>query len=430
MNAKWAKRAATACGALVLIALESTWAQRQRGSSDSNSAGGAYIADSEFTAEQLQSVLRNHVNNYTTEISRVCSDVSRDIESRGVRARVQRWKLDSISSAIHIAMGPNPYINLLDFLVLITLELDTVSRHWNAVEFDGHGGPIIEELGEHEERIWTLFRRVFKDTDLEPKLKELIALWWEANPNSWSVSTISFEEFAADRGIDPVLSARSARGMLGSLKRSAIAIDQARALAERQAFIVQAMPALVSEHARTLILEASASEDAEYLRQTRDAIMSTSERLLEELGATRELVEDIRSQMLEEVDRMLTEQREVSIREITESVQLERAATIADLRSLSTSEREATIEAIAELLSAEREASIREVSNAIALEREAAIADIHGILDRVLGVGPGETIDSVFDRLTRLTLLAIGVLFTGAVLLVLLLKLVRNRSTS
>jgi hypothetical protein len=153
------------------------------------------------------------------------------------------------SSAIDIATGPFPELNLVDLLVFIRLSREVLEEHWIPQVYGERGRDVAVAFRKSEEEVWDIARDVLNETQ-QGELAALVDAWREDNPDQVRVEDVRLDDFSLHAGQVADERAERARGLLSSVKSATQTADQALFLAERAMFLAHRLPFLVRMQAR------------------------------------------------------------------------------------------------------------------------------------------------------------------------------------
>ncbi len=184
------------------------------------------------------------------------------------------------SSALSIATGPVPAVNMLDMLVFTRLTRETFESYWGPKVFGPQGAPLLEVLQQAEAEIWASGRRLLTD-EQEQSIEQMIEAWKRANPDRTRVELVRFEQFSKLVGKAAV--EKTTSGALGSVTAMGQTADAAVLLGERALFLGQFMPTLLRVQARIGALEMLSDTGQMLSGQTQ--LVGQTEQLLQQASA-------------------------------------------------------------------------------------------------------------------------------------------------
>jgi hypothetical protein len=160
-----------------------------------------------------------------------------------------RGNLRYASSALDIASGSLPEVDLLDLLVFIRLSRRVLEEHWIPELYGEEGRDLDEVFQRSEHELWRIADKIMSE-GAKRELLGLIDEWRAENPKQVRVEGIRLLDFSERVGELAGERSRKAGGLLSSVKSATQAADQALLLGERALFLVHRMPFVVRLHAR------------------------------------------------------------------------------------------------------------------------------------------------------------------------------------
>jgi hypothetical protein len=146
------------------------------------------------------------------------------------------------ASALDIAAGKAPGVNMLDMLVFMSLSRDTFEHHWRPKVFGAAGLPLLEALRRSEAELWETSGKVLS-TRQQAQLVALMEDWKREHPDQ---VRMAFARLPALAQLASKQTERNeASGMLASVKAATRVGDQAVLLGDRAIFLALRMPFLL-----------------------------------------------------------------------------------------------------------------------------------------------------------------------------------------
>lgn len=173
-----------------------------------------------------------------------------------LRRRAVTRRLALVSSALDLAMKPQPELALLDFVALLAISRAALDRVWVQEGFAPAAAEIRKALDETSQEAWALAEQRFSREECA-RLERFLSDWIVRNAHVRSPEAIRFSEFSqALRARDPQHpDAVGMRAVLARAARTAERIDSVRLLGERSLHYAQRLPYLTRLHARAAILD-------------------------------------------------------------------------------------------------------------------------------------------------------------------------------
>jgi hypothetical protein len=283
---------------------------------------GTNISGHPEAMEVLEGQIMRFADNYAAMVAQAVDDYcTNDI---GIQARIEaaRWKLGQATAAYIDASGPNPALNALDLVVLVTISRivleDEVPRY-----FGEKGEPILITQRRLETNAWAALSVVL-NPEQQQQLRDMIHEWRERNPNQRYAAVARFRELAIAVGQAPQQSETSPTSIFSllyldpfsGLDPTAAAIQETRQMAERAMYYSQRLPALLNWQVQlTTLLLASQPESQQ--------LLGDAERLTRSMESF--------SKLADEFPKLLEAQREAAIRQTLEGLAAERTNWLASL---------------------------------------------------------------------------------------------------
>lgn len=201
-----------------------------------------------ITETELQQQLQRFAGVFFDRISQATTELSQSSPPAASSAALNNGLIYA-SSALDIATGPLPEINLLDMLVFVRLCREVFSSYWMPKVFGERGRVVLDVFQTSEDELWRIAARVMS-ADQRARLVTLVEQWRQDNPNLFRVEGVRLMDFSQRAGKVEQERAQEAGGLLSSVKGATQAADQAVLLAERGMFLAQRMPFLLRMQAR------------------------------------------------------------------------------------------------------------------------------------------------------------------------------------
>jgi hypothetical protein len=197
---------------------------------------------------ELEDAIQRFTGVFADRLTQALDELAEG-SSRAVRTEVLHQELLYTSSALDIATGPVPEVNLLDMLVFVRLCREAFEGHWIPEHYGERGRPVAEVFRTSEEDLWRVAARVVSPAQRR-ELEALVDQWRDENPRQVRVEGVRLMDFAQRRGEVELERARAAGGLLSSVKGATRAADQALLIAERAMFLAHRMPFILRLQAR------------------------------------------------------------------------------------------------------------------------------------------------------------------------------------
>jgi hypothetical protein len=211
-----------------------------------------------ITMTELEQLTKAYADRYMTLMVSACDAIERDNPDLRQRALAHRVKLVDVSAVYDIVTNPDPYSQLLDLIITVTLQ----SEHWiddcHADEaFGDRAGELISRLRRARLEIWQIAARVMTQEQLDV-LDRLILEWRRDNPDVRLVAFVRFNDFAASRGKSVIADVPKGSGFLAPVDEAKKAVDEVRLFGERAFYMSKRMPFLMDWHVKDIVSQVAA----------------------------------------------------------------------------------------------------------------------------------------------------------------------------
>jgi hypothetical protein len=196
--------------------------------------------DEAFAEFELLQELERFTTRFTDRIAQAMTNLQSSARP-GVRDEGAKKALVYVSSAMEIATGAYPRVNLLDMVVFIRLSRTVLEKHWIPRIYGEEGGELSEAFAKSEHELSDIAERALPAAHRQ-QLAELVDAWLAHNPTQTQVAGVRLADFSTAAGHAAVASSGSARGLLSSVKSASLAANHALLLSERALFLVHRLP--------------------------------------------------------------------------------------------------------------------------------------------------------------------------------------------
>ena len=224
-------------------------------------ASSKMLKDQRITRAELEAMSNAFADRYFTLMLSASEKVMRDNPDIGQRRLMNGLRLLSVSSIYDIATSPDTVTQLVDQLVVVTLQnyfwVDSGRAHaiWGA-----RAQPLVENLRRAREDIWSIAAKVFTDDQLE-ELDLLIATWWSRRGGTEFVAYVRFSEVAAAKGSEIIEQVQGGGGLLEPLDRVTDVAEDTRLSVERTFFWAKRVPLFATWQADALMYDVIATRE-------------------------------------------------------------------------------------------------------------------------------------------------------------------------
>jgi hypothetical protein len=181
-------------------------------------------------------------------------------------------RLLGVSSMYDIATSPDTVTQLVDQLVVVTLQnyfwVDTGRAQ---IIWGPRAQYLVENLRRAREDIWTIAARVFTDEQLE-ELDLSIATWWSRRGGTEFVAYVRFSEVASVKGEALIETIRDGGGLLEPLDRATEQVQNANLALDRAFFWSKRLPLFINWQAEALWYDMLVMPDTQKLLASVDVM--------------------------------------------------------------------------------------------------------------------------------------------------------------
>ena len=262
---------------------------------------------------ELQSQLLRFADNYIDAVNLASRGLQQSDGQSVERRTLLRRRIAITNDVLGIATAANTYANLLDMVILVSLNRMSVADFWLPKRYGESGKSLLFASQEAENEIWRIAATALKPEQIK-ELRTAIQTWHDQHPDVRSPRDIGALGFASD----VARMNRSSRSGITSSVFNLLAIDplagldpatrelaNTRLFAERGMFLARHMPTLVRWEAELLIIQTAEMPQMEklltstaQLSQSADRFSMTAEQLPGLISTEREqIVQALNAQM-------------------------------------------------------------------------------------------------------------------------------------
>jgi hypothetical protein len=273
-----------------------------------------------------QEELRHEIMRFAGRSAERVDDAYFKLEEHFKTPKARRAALENssayVTSALDIAIGPNPEVNMLDMVVFVTLTRIVVEEYWVPKVFGDEAKILVEVFRNNEAEIWSIAGKVLTP-QLQQELRDLIRQWRDRDPDRVYVEAARFGDFAWFMGESELAKAQEGGGFLG-IKGVTREVSETRLLAERAMFYAQRVPWIARSFARLLVLDvAMAPEINQVMTDT-----GTLAKAMHQTATFTEQLPELITEQRDQIMKQVTVERKAAIDQLMEGVATERKAVI------------------------------------------------------------------------------------------------------
>ncbi|WP_319405520.1 hypothetical protein [uncultured Desulfosarcina sp.] len=297
---------------------------------------------SDGSALKMQALVMGMADDYIASLGESVYLLTRSgkLDSKG-RWLAQSFLRNGVGASLDIAVGPNPPVNLLDLLVLASLQTWSFSVHWIPAGIGEAGIPALERLKQAEANVWTSAGGILSVDQLRV-LRGLIDAWIVENADRTVVALVRFDEFADERKISSLSLRGKARGLLREVSEATAVVDDARLLGERLLWFAGRYPYLIGEQTELTAYRLMDQPEGAQLIEAIKSARQLSEKFSDRLGTIKNDLEEQqaaffsrvsaeRTDAIAQLQAALEKTVKVSLDRATESIHTQRSEAVDQL---------------------------------------------------------------------------------------------------
>jgi hypothetical protein len=254
------------------------------------------------TQVEVQQDVQRFTSQFIDRVNQAAGPLTAKEVQPARREVAMRQTVLYLSSALDIASGPYPEINLVDMLVFLKLSGDALESHWNPTVFGDDGRDLLAAFRTSEEACWAMSDRLLA-FEVQQTVRNLIVEWQAKHPGQYRVEAVRFNEFAERAGEVSAERQKQARGLMGQVRQATRTADEALLLAERGMFLANRMPFLIRLQARLGVYETTSDALARF---------DNAQVLIDQLPELRPLL-DQSSQLIASAESAVRESEELAV---------------------------------------------------------------------------------------------------------------------
>jgi hypothetical protein len=235
---------------------------------------------------------------------------------------------NGVGASLDIAIGPNPSVNLLDLLSLVSLETWSFETHWIPAGIGEAGRPALARLKRAEADAWQSARKILTEEQLET-LRALIKAWITENPDRTVVALVRFDEFGDERRISSVTLRSKAQGLLKEVGEMTAEVEDVRLLGEKLLWYAGRYPYLLGEQTELTAYRIIDQPEIAQLFET----SKSAQRLSETLATRVETLDATLAKQQNELFARLSAERTATVNQFFDRFTKERSIFLDDLSS-------------------------------------------------------------------------------------------------
>ena len=256
----------------------------------------ANLLDQTITEKQLDQLSNAFADRYFTLMLAASERIMRDNPDLQQRRIMNGLRLLGVSSMYDIATSPDTVTQLIDQLVVVTLQnYFWVDSGRSQAIWGDRAQYLVQNLRRAREDIWSIGARVFTREQLD-ELDLLISNWWSSNGGTEFVAYVRFSDVAAGRGSALIEEVKSGGGLLEPLDRATEQVAQANFALERSFFWAKRVPLFAGWNIQAITYDFLVMPESQRLLKNINAVSDTTAALPELLASKGEMGKELLTQ--------------------------------------------------------------------------------------------------------------------------------------
>jgi hypothetical protein len=256
----------------------------------------ANLLDQTITEKQLDQLSNAFADRYFTLMLAASERIMRDNPDLQQRRIMNGLRVLGVSSMYDIATSPDTVTQLIDQLVVVTLQnYFWVDSGRSQMIWGDRAQYLVQNLRRAREDIWSIGARVFTREQLD-ELDLLISNWWSTNGGTEFVAYVRFSDVAAGRGSALIEEVKSGGGLLEPLDRATEQVAQANFALERSFFWAKRVPLFAGWNIQAITYDFLVMPESQRLLKNINAVSDTTAALPELLASKGELGKELLAQ--------------------------------------------------------------------------------------------------------------------------------------
>ncbi len=235
---------------------------------------------------ELQSQLLRFADNYIDAINLASWGLQRSDGQPAARRTLLRRRIAITNDVLAIATAANTNANLLDMVILVSLNRMSVADFWLPQRYGESAKTLLLASQEAEKEIWRIAATALKPEQIK-ELRTAIQTWHEQHPDVRSPRDIGALGFASDvakmnRGSRPGITSSVFNLLtidpLAGLDPATRELANTRLFAERGMFLARHMPTLIRWETELLVIQTAEMPQMERLLTSTTRLSESADR--------------------------------------------------------------------------------------------------------------------------------------------------------
>ncbi len=242
----------------------------------------------QISIQELDQLTYGYADRYYMIISSAVDALKRDNPDPAQRRIAHQIKLSGVLSMNDIVSGNDPYAQIFDLVVAVTLESVVWIDENRAEQVFGERAPVlIQALHTTRVEAWELAAKVLTQEQLE-RLDYIILEWRRTHPEIDQVAYVKFDNFAGARATGLLTELKAGDGFLAPLSEASQVLKDWGRLTERAFWYSKRAPNVAAIQAEGAVNEILTTPEIISMLQTAERVGKTAESTPQMLDAQRQ----------------------------------------------------------------------------------------------------------------------------------------------
>jgi hypothetical protein len=241
----------------------------------------------QLSIQELDQLTYGYADRYYTVISDAADAIKRGNSDPIQRRMAHQIKLNGVLSMNDIVSGNDPYSQVFDLVVSVTLQSIVWIDENGAEKTFGDRAPVlIKAIRTMRVEAWELAAKVLTQDQLE-LLDYIILEWRRTHPDIQEVAFVKFDNFAGARSAGLLAELKSGNGFLAPLSEASQVLRDWGRITERAFWYSKRAPNIAAIQAEGAVNEILSTPEVNSMLQTADRLGKSAEAAPQTLDAQR-----------------------------------------------------------------------------------------------------------------------------------------------
>lgn len=255
----------------------------------------------EITAAELDQLTNAFADNYVAQLASACDEVKLKSTDPRVIADADSLKLISATSVFDIVTGVDPFGQMLDLVMMISLQhIVWVEEGGAARRLGPASDSIVATIRDARTEVLALAARAMKP-DQVALLIEQARDWRAKNLNITYVGFVRFGDAASARALAVAEDVRKGGGLLSPVSNVVDSLERSRKIAERGLYLAKRLPMLLGWQADEVVNGLMSRNDVRAALDSLHNLGDALERTQTQLARVADVVPAERQAIVEEL---------------------------------------------------------------------------------------------------------------------------------